>query len=775
MRWHIIWLLFLPMLAAGQAAGVNNSAPEGSEPIPNDPPVWHNIPTPVFNFGIASSYSLVPGDVSDPESNTLTITNETGCNLPTGVTIDDPNDEIDYDGGGSVADTTSCVFGADDGTNSRVDSSAFTISISSIAASGTIYERDLLGNPRAGAIGANEPDASPPTFPVAEITYELDIDYTLAKWACDDTILTSEGDWTGVDWSTNDVICLQAGDHTSKGRLTLDTSGSLGSTISVSAITMNNPVRVDFTGVHNFTTGDIIWCDGSFTGAWQMRWRWFVVTRVDSDTIDLNDQDGTGTGLQPAWDAYSANGACLEYNPKVLRHAVDITSNPVNLSAVNKVIIDRLNVGLPGVGNTIDYIMLLGITVEHVGLQSAVGADIVRHYGTDWMIYDWFEYYNPEAVIDPTADKSQDIIKLSGGGDSEDTIFHVQVQRSMCREPGAGDESSFIQLVRDSRAVRIIGNEAQDCKVAVILNEGTHDGYTVSGNVSYLTSDYQTDCNGNFETSDTNTIGVDNDTTCIAGENSIELKGAHSSGAVVFTNANRHQAFVIDANIDIARRLEDLIVGKSSDGRSGGNPFGFADHTKDKWSVLFRNNLIIDTTGGGVPIGPSSCNTSNGIENNRNTVLGNLHYNLGGTVHSHFTCTADKFNTHEYMHQTTVNSSDWLIRTSRLTNTTFECGLYIDAGGRIGGANPSGYEQTENYGYGDTTQMDSQGGSGDVDGGATANAVMADWTINPLILSNPSYTYTLTKVLTTSGSPHVSGCTGIGTSGRGMVNDTVTY
>lgn len=768
------FLLLVPMLACGQSAGVNNSVPEGSGP-PNSAPVWNNTPSPSFVLGQAASYSLVPGDVSDPEDDALTIVNEAGCTLPTGVTLDDPNDEIDYSGAGSAAVTSNCVFSADDGTASPVNSSAFSITIAAVAAPDTIYERDLLGNPRSGTIGANEPDASPPTFPVAEITYALDIDYTLAQWACDDTILTSEPNWSGVDWSTNDVICLQAGDHTAKGRLTMDTSGTLGSTLSVSAITLSNPVRVDFTGAHSLTTGDIIHCDGGTDGTWQMRWRFFVVTVIDGDTVDLDDQDGTGTGLQPAWDTYSANGACVKFNPKVLRHATDITANPVTLSTANKAVIDRLNIGSPGEGNTIGKAMILGVTVSHKGLQSAIGADVVRHYGADWVIYDRFEYYNVEALTDPTADKTQDIIKLSGGSDTQDQIFYVTVQNSVCHEPGAGDENSFIQVTDNGRAVRIINNESQDCKLSVLLNEGDHDGYTVAGNVIYSTSDYQTDCSGNFNSSDTNTIGIDNGTPCFAIEGPQEMKGGHSSGAVVFTATNRHQALVIDANVQMAWRLEDLVVGKSSDGRSGNISFGFSANDKDKWSALFRNNVVIDTTGGGVPTGPSSCNTTTGIENNRNTVVGNLMYNIGSDAWNHYICSADNFNTHEYIHNTIVNAGNWLERTSRFTNTTIECNLLIDAGTRIGAANPSGYEQTENYGYGDTTNMDSQGGSGDVDGGVTSNALMGDWTINPLIHTSPSYTYTLTGVLSTGSSPHVSGCTAIGTSGRGMVNDTVTY
>ena len=142
-RLSILAALFIGATAFAQSyPGTNNSAPQGAEGPVNDPPVWNNTPAPTAVSGIVSSYEL-SSDVSDPESDTLTITNETGCTLPTGVTIDDANDQIDFAATTVAGTTTNCVFGADDGTNARVDSLAFPIEISSAAAG--------LGYPRIAA------------------------------------------------------------------------------------------------------------------------------------------------------------------------------------------------------------------------------------------------------------------------------------------------------------------------------------------------------------------------------------------------------------------------------------------------------------------------------------------------------------------------------------------------------------------------------------------------------------------------------------------------
>ena len=110
--------------------GVNNSLPAGQEVPPNDPPVWNNTPDPRFIESIAGSESYSQW-VSDPEGDALTFVNETGCTLPTGVTIDNTNKEIDASTSTVAGTTTSCVHSADDGTNSKVNSPAFSIVITS--------------------------------------------------------------------------------------------------------------------------------------------------------------------------------------------------------------------------------------------------------------------------------------------------------------------------------------------------------------------------------------------------------------------------------------------------------------------------------------------------------------------------------------------------------------------------------------------------------------------------------------------------------------------
>jgi len=79
--------------------GANISFPEGGGEPPNDPCIWNTTPAPTFVEGVVGSYD-VGQNMSDPESDTLTLANESGpgCLLPTGQTIDDPNNELDEDG-----------------------------------------------------------------------------------------------------------------------------------------------------------------------------------------------------------------------------------------------------------------------------------------------------------------------------------------------------------------------------------------------------------------------------------------------------------------------------------------------------------------------------------------------------------------------------------------------------------------------------------------------------------------------------------------------------
>ena len=79
--------------------------------------------------------------------------------------------------------------------------------------------------------------------------------------------------------------------------------------------------------------------------------------------------------------------------------------------------------------------------------------------------------------------------------------------------------------------------------------------------------------------------------------------------------------------------------------------------------------------------------------------------------------------------------------------------------------------QDQNYGYGNTSSL--QGG--DTDGGVTSNAIMSDLTVNPFIISAPSTTDTISKVLSGASSPHNGDCASVGSSGHGLSDETVTY
>lgn len=126
-------------LAVNADGTIDSKFPNGDKAAgdPNDAPQWNATPAPVFIENVANSYSLANAadttdlteDASDGDGDGLTFANETGCTLPTGITIDNTNDEIDYDGLGSDGTTSSCVFSADDGTASPVNSSAFSITI----------------------------------------------------------------------------------------------------------------------------------------------------------------------------------------------------------------------------------------------------------------------------------------------------------------------------------------------------------------------------------------------------------------------------------------------------------------------------------------------------------------------------------------------------------------------------------------------------------------------------------------------------------------------
>ena len=73
--------------------------------------------------------------------------------------------------------------------------------------------------------------------------------------------------------------------------------------------------------------------------------------------------------------------------------------------------------------------------------------------------------------------------------------------------------------------------------------------------------------------------------------------------------------------------------------------------------------------------------------------------------------------------------------------------------------------------YGDTTGEQ----AGDTDGGATANANMADLILQPYIITAPATNVTLPDVLSTSSSPHDGDCPSVGSAGNGISDETVTF
>ena len=116
----------------------------GDDPVSNSAPIWDTTPAPNFTAGVASSYNLA-ALVTDADGDTLAFTNETGCTLPTGVTIDDVNDELDASASTTAGTTSGCVFGVNDGTAPTVNSAAFPIVISAAGGGTTFAEWAMAG------------------------------------------------------------------------------------------------------------------------------------------------------------------------------------------------------------------------------------------------------------------------------------------------------------------------------------------------------------------------------------------------------------------------------------------------------------------------------------------------------------------------------------------------------------------------------------------------------------------------------------------------------
>ena len=776
MRQSLALLLLVGSFAfADSYPGANNSLPTGAGEPPNDPPNVNSTPAPTAVEGFAKSISLVPSVFSDPESDTLDINVKAAtCTLPTGVTIDDANDEIDFATNTAAGTTASCVLEATDtaGSNTTVETATFSIVISAIPAVGTIYERDMFGVPRTGTSGANESGGARTAMPIAELNDVIPID--ISDYTCDVTVTTGDGDWTTkVNNASNRVVCIAAGDHSSKNTMAITDGGSAGTSRTISAVTLNDPVRVDFTGAHGWTTNDIIHFDDAAGGTWQLRWRYFRVTVIDTDTVDLQGQDGTGAGLRPAWATYTSGGTASRPNFKIIRHAVDIAVHPATLADGDRAKVMRFSCGTSSA--SIDYLMIIGLSFDHKGLDSSITTTSNKIFACDYFIFDQNHDYNDEALTDITADFKRNGLGTDDGGADAVSQF-VQIQRNFFDERGTdtlGTDSHWLTMVGigTHRAFHVIKNESSSAMSAWQLqgsNSVAQEGFLFAENSDWLDTSQYTDCAGNVVGG--TTFGADDSAPCAVAESAGAFKNAFGSeGRLNVTNANRHRLAVVDANVQCCRRKEDGVL---SDGGSGGQSYGISSiggSLPAIRNILWRNNVVFANNRTGLfPIKSSA-----GSVQNYMTKVGNIETLISGSTSRSMPWwspagnTTEKF---EVMFNTIVSIDDW-IEPRRLTDTIIECNLFVDAGSRLGG-NEASYVQKNNYGYGNTTHMD---GTGDNDGGATSNANMADLTVKPKLWSDTSFTYVLSGVLSTSSSPHVGDCPGVGAADRGVTDNTVTF
>lgn len=266
------------LLALGQvssAAVVVVATP----PAANQAPVWTGTPNPTFTEGSASSYNLLD-DVSDADGDPLTFTNETGCTLPTGVTIDNTNKELDASSGTSAGTTTSCVFSADDGVNDPVNSSAFSIVIN---ASGSLSDFWNSGD----------------TINAASCSY-ANVSSAVASADDGDTVVIPAGE---CSWSStltvSDAIYLKgAGSTTSGTRL----EGSAVPLIRVNGVsTVRGYQKVEgirfFAHSASFAVGHYLSVNPE-AGTVNIRVTDLYVTGQDGFAIDAN---GCGDGNDTGW------------------------------------------------------------------------------------------------------------------------------------------------------------------------------------------------------------------------------------------------------------------------------------------------------------------------------------------------------------------------------------------------------------------------------------------------------------------------------------------
>jgi len=118
----IEWTMSLVGIATAPGAPI-------TAPTPNDPPEWTATPTPnAWQAGVGGTYDL-RNDVVDPEGDTMTFVLSVGA-WPTGVSLNS-NGVITATSSVAEGTTAGLTITADDGTNSPVSSSSFSIVVPS--------------------------------------------------------------------------------------------------------------------------------------------------------------------------------------------------------------------------------------------------------------------------------------------------------------------------------------------------------------------------------------------------------------------------------------------------------------------------------------------------------------------------------------------------------------------------------------------------------------------------------------------------------------------
>lgn len=161
---------------------------------PNEPPEWIATPTPTWVAGVGGTYDL-NNDTFDPESDSLTFVKTAGT-WPTGVSLNS-NGIITATSAVVEGTTAGFTVTADDGTNSPVASSSFSVEIT--ASGGSLFYVATTGNDaHAGTI----------TEPWQTIQYAVD------NVSAGDTILVRGGTYNervliGVSGTVGNYITLR--------------------------------------------------------------------------------------------------------------------------------------------------------------------------------------------------------------------------------------------------------------------------------------------------------------------------------------------------------------------------------------------------------------------------------------------------------------------------------------------------------------------------------------------------------------------------------------